>query len=326
MCLSQIEYYKKETPRTEEQIQNLIRAIEHNASLFEYMSEHGPSAFGEEGAMFKPVPAKFDVMDLSQLEASLHSAARDWTVLGQQEREETYIPIIEALNKYTDKKASVLIPGSGVCRLAAEIAAARAEYSVEANESAFIMLVLAFESLFTDESFIIHPYIHQLSGLNCFEDSLTEAVFPDRTHCLSCLMAGENSDGCNCIDPPALIEAGRLKLSAGIFEYNYANAFEAFDAIVACYFMDVVKSIPETLATFYRLLRPGGILISFGPYVTHEVNQGFFATATLDDIDAMAAKVGFAVRESKTINTSYAQNPKSHVIKRYDARLTVYVK
>jgi carnosine N-methyltransferase len=49
---------------------------------------------------------------------------RDWSIEGREEREKSYGPIKDKIQElFGDKRASVLVPGSGLNRLAFDLAA-----------------------------------------------------------------------------------------------------------------------------------------------------------------------------------------------------------
>ena len=319
-CMRQIESLKKIGIRTKEQLDQLVDGINKNSAFFEFMAEYGPHCFGDDDedieAMFPKINSRFDDSDLMQLDAALHSASREWTSIGDQERSEIYLPVLQALDRFVPKEAPVLVPGSGLCRLAVEIAAAN--YHVQANESAFIMLVTAYISMFADAKFDIAPFIHQISGLDKFEDCLISATYPDLSHSLS------NPE--MALDPKSLVESGLLELKAGKFESVYAPFVPFFSAIVTCFFIDVLPNVRMTIQQLYALLNNGGVWINVGPIVNHDPNVGYFAPLTFEDVDKIAKEVGFEIAEQQRIETSYSQNPRSHVRNRYNVVFTVYRK
>ena len=319
-CMRQIEIMKKTGIREKTQLDQLTEAINKNSAFFEFMAEYGPKCFGDDDedieAMFPKINSKFDDSDLMQLDAALHSASREWTSIGNQERNEVYLPVMQALERFVPKEAPVLVPGSGLCRLAVEIA--NANYHVQANESAFIMLVTAYISMFYDVKFDIFPFIHQISGLDKFEDCLISAPYPDLSQSLINQEAG--------LDPKSLVESGHLELKAGKFESVFAPFTPHFAAIVTCFFIDVLPDVRMTIRQLYELLNNGGVWINVGPIVNHNPNVGFFAPLTFEDVDKFANEVGFEIAEQKRIETSYSQNPRSHVRNRYNVMFTVYRK
>ena len=112
----------------------------------------------------------------------------------------------------------------------------------------------------------------------------------------------------------------------GKFEGVYSPYKPQFSAIVTCFFMDVVSDVRVTIARLYSLLVNGGIWSNVGPIVNHNPNVGFFAPLTFEDIDIMAKKAKFEIIEQRRIETSYSQNPLSHVMNRYNVAFTVYRK
>jgi len=63
--------------------------------------------------------------DIGRVREALKHIARDWSDEGREEREQTFTPILEELSKVTPEDRSqihILVPGSGLGRLAWEIA------------------------------------------------------------------------------------------------------------------------------------------------------------------------------------------------------------
>ena len=89
-------------------------------------------------------------MNMDKLRSTLRQIVRDWSEEGRSEREETYKPLLDALENWYQKSYAqssqrprhelrVLVPGAGLGRLAVEVALAG--YSCEGNEFSFFMLL-----------------------------------------------------------------------------------------------------------------------------------------------------------------------------------------
>jgi len=85
-------------------------------------------------------PAHF----LERCDAVLHSIYREWTAEGREERDQSFLPCIEALERLLPVTAdsayeyNVCVPGCGVGRLAVELAARG--YNAQMNEFSVFML------------------------------------------------------------------------------------------------------------------------------------------------------------------------------------------
>lgn len=76
------------------------------------------------------------------------------------------------------------------------------------------------------------------------------------------------------VDPFSLVgdsgSAG-FSMAAGDFTSIYSVDSEAnsWDGVIASFFLDAVSNVVQVLQVIYRMLRPGGCLISFGPLHWH---------------------------------------------------------
>lgn len=316
-CMKNIENLQQLVERSHEQISELKRGVNSNADLFEILAKNVHTAFGlnpkQQIPIFGP-DSDFDTSDLSQLVATLKAVARDWTVFGEKERNECYVPIIKALKQYLAPGSSVLVPGAGTCRLPVEIASAG--FEAYANEYAFIMILFSFFAFHHTSTHKIYPFIHQISGLDRFEDCLASFDFP-----LTDFKVNDDDEG--IIDPIILMEQGKLNLMAGGFNGIFHHAREQFDSVVTCFFIDVVPDMRQSIQIIYQIIKSGGYWINYGPLQMHHCEDMFFARSTQEDVIKMAEKIGFKIISQEFILTSYASNPASHIIDRY--RSTFFV-
>jgi carnosine N-methyltransferase len=117
------------------------------------------------------LPDKFDgetipYAEQKRNEAILHSVYREWSKEGAEERNKSFLPIVNTLKELLPVSASnaykqrVLVPGCGTGRLPIEIAASG--YSCEGNEfSAFMVMTSNFmlNGVVTADEFNIHPWL-----------------------------------------------------------------------------------------------------------------------------------------------------------------------
>lgn len=338
VCNLELDKFKERKWRTEEEIQKLRAAISDNADFFEQIADRGPTVFGIDPADFQFIDIKedFNYSDLHQLISALKSAARDWTALGDQERLETYSPILLALNEYVKKGGSVLIPGSGLSRLAVEIAAEG--FHAISNEFAFVMIATTMLAIQPPpKPLVIHPFLHDLRGIDNLDSILVSSIFPSSGRCIKCLRSSLPSETpfhpiqtqpnlCTHLDPFQYLKDGMLQLSAGSFGGSSSIMQFKYDSVVTCYFIDTVDDFHQKVSEIYNILEDGGIWINFGPLLLHKVPSDFFSPLTQEDLIILAKRCGFQLIKNEIIRTSYGQNKKSHKFVQYDCTFSIYRK
>jgi carnosine N-methyltransferase len=227
---------------------------------------------------------------ISKTASVLKSLMRDWSTEGKPERDMSYKPIIEALKRVLPVTSAgpprVCVPGAGVGRLALEIC--REGYSVQGNEFSLYML-LASDFILNggiatpDTPLIISPWLLETRNVHETTDPVRTISVPDvDPHTYLSLADDVTKD----VDetPPSVDdvdnvaqnkhEASRsceFSMAAGEFAsvYNIPGEHERWNAVVACFFLDASPCIVEYLITIHRMLKPGGILINFGPLLWH---------------------------------------------------------
>jgi carnosine N-methyltransferase len=206
---------------------------------------------------------------MSKVSSVLKSLLRDWSNEGKPERDMTYIPILEHVKQYVplSKEASarprICVPGAGVGRLALEICAMG--YTVQGNEFSLHML-LASDFILnggiatTKRPLKVSPFLLESRNVHRAKDPTRFVSIPD-VDPYSYLYIDE--DDCQ--------HDNDFSMAAGDFVSIYSNVKERnqWDAVVACFFMDSTPSIVETIQVIYAMLRPGGVLINFGPLHWH---------------------------------------------------------
>jgi carnosine N-methyltransferase len=124
-------------------------------------------------------------------------------------------------------------------------------------------------------------------------------------------------------------EHGRLtpefSMAAGEFASIYGQSREAgqWDSVVCCFFLDACPNIVEHLQLIYRMLKPGGYLVHFGPLLYHWsgpamrpddksvddyqarfsfLDKRYMASVDLcyEDIRKIMLNVGFEILEERT--------------------------
>jgi carnosine N-methyltransferase len=233
-----------------------------------------------------PTPSTRYVSDaqISKVTSVLKSLMRDWSAEGKPERDMSYKPILEALKRMVPITAGaaprrVAVPGSGVGRLALEIA--REGYSVQGNEVSLYML-LASDFILNggiatpNTPLQISPWLLETRNVHQATDPVRTVSIPDvdpHTY------LSRNDEASQRVVDGDIAQKDKnqasvsceFSMAAGEFAsvYNVPGEHERWDAVVACFFLDASPCIVEYLSTIYSMLRPGGVLINFGPLLWH---------------------------------------------------------
>lgn len=266
---------------------------------------------------------------ISKVTSVLKSLARDWSIEGKAERDTTYPHILKLVEKYIPKtsedgtRCRVCVPGAGVGRLACEIRAQG--YSVQGNEFSLFML-LASDFVLNgavgsrENPLRISPYLLESRNTHSFEDMCRTVSIPD-------------------MDPFEMVQSSHpgtdFSMAAGDFASIYSQDKMAWDGIVACFFLDTSPSIVEYLQVAYDMLKPGGVLIHFGPLLWHwsgpamrpndgapdeyrrrfsHLDPNYLSSVDLswEDVRSVVVSIGFEiVEEMSGVEALYTADPRS---------------
>jgi SAM-dependent methyltransferase len=204
---------------------------------------------------------------------ALQHLFRDWAAEGRHERDVPFDAIVRVLARELPAgpgdAVRVLVPGSGLGRLAHDVAARLPGAAVTANEySAYMRLVYRLVETLAPEpaaQMTLHPFIdwwsHQASRAG-----MTRAVrFPDAAPHPSVL----------------LVE--------GDFAAMFANQTAHYDAVATFFFLDTAPNMLDYLDHIARVLKPGGLWVNLGPLLYHKAA----VELSLDDVMAVAEEYGF---------------------------------
>ena len=179
--------------------------------------------------------------------------ARDWSTSGSKIRLSLYGWCTDMLQKYSLRRDDlpVLVPGSGLGRLAYEIS--RAGYPVEANDVSVSMAAVAYQFLNGRvHKGILHPF--------CFDFLVNEVD------------SGKRYDSISYPDIEVSIGSDRgFSYTIGDFIHTYATQQHhgQHSSIVTCFFIDTATNIYEYLAVIRSVLCSGGVWINVGPVQWH---------------------------------------------------------
>ncbi|KIM31967.1 hypothetical protein M408DRAFT_63746 [Serendipita vermifera MAFF 305830] len=257
-------------------IENFRRATLANASLTRSICRTAKSEFPE--LYNVPITGKHDV---GRVRESLKHLVRDWSAGGAHERQVIFAPILEELGKIPKEKRAthkVLVPGSGLGRLAWEIASmgfdtTSCELSYYMNLS--LRFLLSPETTTVDQH-EVHPYAHwwshQRSADNTFRGIAVPDVVPRRLQNWTIL----EEDFLSLVRPRTS--------SSG-------QSSTGYDTIVTLYFIDTASNIISYLTHIHHLLKAGGTWINLGPLL--------YSSATielsLEEVFKLAKAIGFDV-------------------------------
>eukprot|EP00529_Nitzschia_sp_RCC80_P020640 CAMPEP_0113500826 /NCGR_PEP_ID=MMETSP0014_2-20120614/32571_1 /TAXON_ID=2857 /ORGANISM="Nitzschia sp." /LENGTH=407 /DNA_ID=CAMNT_0000395259 /DNA_START=42 /DNA_END=1265 /DNA_ORIENTATION=+ /assembly_acc=CAM_ASM_000159 len=226
--------------------------------------------------------------DISKLTSVLKILVRDWSSEGKVERQQAYGPIIDNIRTYLPNSATnssnmspakrICVPGSGVGRLAFELYCLGHE--VQGNDFSTYML-LASDFVLNNGGQIapverpvnISPYLLESRNCHSFNDRTRSIQIPDVDpaqmidDCFSVAEDSEENLRRQSSPPPP----PDFSVAAGDFVGIYSHPKEAgtWDCVASCFFLDACPNIIETLQVVLRMLKPGGLLVNFGPLHFH---------------------------------------------------------
>jgi len=250
---------------------------------------------------------------MDKVRSTLKQLVRDWSEEGEGEREASYEPIKQALlDHFSDipmeerHNFRVLVPGAGLGRLAYDVA--KLGFSCQGNEFSHYMLLASFFILNRTQQVhqhTIYPYVHSLSNIPNRAAMLKRVQIPD-------------------VLPSDLPPWSNFSLVAGDFEEVYGQqdgesdpnepSAGQWDAVLTCFFIDTAKNILNYLRIIHRILAPGGVWINLGPLLWHfEENTTSDPSIELDleEVKALAAHIGFEIKNDRSIDTTYVNNKES---------------
>ncbi|TYJ52025.1 hypothetical protein B9479_007378 [Cryptococcus floricola] len=217
-------------------------------------SQPQPQTASRPGSPSKPSRSQLDAAQ-DKVRSTLRSFVRDWSPLGQPERDACYRPCLEALEKYFPsfhdypeggeveidvdvqgqvrkekrrvrkrEEVKVLVPGCGLGRLAMEIASQG--FTAQGNEFSTYMLIASdwvLNQTTRPNSHTIYPFLHSFSNhLTTEHHLLLSTTIPDV--CPSDVFARTPHAGGGGKYKP-----GAFSLVAGDFEEIYGQPSSSFD-------------------------------------------------------------------------------------------------
>ena len=295
---------------------------------------------------------KMNVTDdqISKVTSVLKSLTRDWSPYGRIERKSAYDPIKVLVKKYlpiesdsvgVQQPLSILVPGSGVGRLAFELAAMG--YSVQGNEFSMYML-LASDFMLNNGGRIckperplhISPWLLESRNVHESTDPFRTTQIPDVDPVSILSPSSDDPEGISSKPIP------EFSMAAGDFSVIYNDEDEKWDCVASCFFLDACPNIVEIIQVIYRILKPGGLLVNLGPLLYHwsgppmrpedksveeyrqryaDLDSRYFTSINLsyDDVKKILNKIGFDILEEETgIECYYTTDNRSMMTTKYN--------
>ncbi|VDP57789.1 unnamed protein product [Schistosoma mattheei] len=240
-------------------------------------------------------PFAFTNTEMDKVRSALKQFVRDWSAEGKPERDICYQFVLnDVLELFNPKKVNpanvnILVPGAGLGRLAWELA--HLGYTCQGNEWSLYMLIPAYFILNTCKQvneYKLYPWIGQFCNNMSREDQITPVHFPDV--CPADLPANVQfsmaaGDFVEIYTDPSMLQTTDSDCEtwhfenrvyswvAGIHSHVSSNKFfetsNTWDCIATVFFIDTAHNILSYLDTIWRILKPGGYWINFGPLLYH---------------------------------------------------------
>jgi len=285
----------------ERYLSNIYNCVSQNNSLLQDVLQSSELQIENENSETKE-QIKTYAMDFQRLNSCLLQIVREWSSIGQTEREKCFTPILEELkSRFPEDDRSdvqILVPGCGLARLPFEIALEG--FQVGANEQDPFQLMTASFIINSDRinKFTIYPWIHDLSNRHSMDDVTSSVSFPDTD--------------------PSEIQECQFNVLPGNF-VDVANEDELedeiFDAIVTTFFIETAQNPLTYVDIIHRLLKPGGIWINFGSmnFVHDSPMAGNFLNLSLEMLkDVLKKEYKFKFERDEIVKSTYAAGPEQN--------------
>jgi len=296
-------------PRLAERIARYDECLEINTRLTQTIAKGSFDFNNGTGLTAANVYEQFPALqvksgDEDKARSTLKQFVRDWADEGKPERESTYGPLLRQLEAMEPDRArrkgmKVLVPGAGLCRLVYEVCCHG--FACQGNEFSVHMLLASYvilNSVQQPYSVEVCPFFTQPNNHLRMDDPLCKFLIPDVVPNLS------------------MPKDADFSMSAGEFEESYSGAEHtgAWNAVLAAFFLDTAHNIFSYLRCIWRLLAPGGRLISIGPLLWHYADMPGEVSIELswEEVKLAIEGVGFQiVHEELDLECKYTSNPRS---------------
>ena len=248
-------------------------AIDTNSDLVDEIVSCGLHTFGLvawklEHEYFTSGQTRASLHHLEKARSTIRQLFRDWSIDGAPEREETYGPVMEDLEREFGvstgtKRVKVLVPGAGLGRLVFDVCCKG--FIVEGNEISWHQMIASnwiFNHPHTEIGMDLFPFVEQFSNVVSRDQQLQCVKIPDvNIHALLEKAAGKSNIPREDI---MLMTAGDFITVYGQEEYS-----NAYHAVLTVFFIDTAPNLIRYIETIRNCLQPGGVWINNGPLQWH---------------------------------------------------------
>ncbi|KAF8361653.1 hypothetical protein PRIPAC_88576 [Pristionchus pacificus] len=305
-------------PFHSEHTRQLMKCIENNQSVLEMLICEGASALGPLGERaFYAHDGRSASPDLmSKINSTLKQIVREWSTEGKSERDVTFGPILKELEtRFPDdsrEKQRILVPGSGLSRLAWEISCMG--FTTVACEFSSYMLIVSFVllNIISEENeFTIYPYVAASCNSWSYSDRVRSISFPD-------------------LCPPTASRSSELmSMRPGNFMSMFDGEDGKYSAVVTAWFIDTAHNVIDYIEQINRLLEVGGVWINSGPLTYHfsDTPEELSIELPFEEILRIVTLRGFRIeKESRSEPSLYAADKRSMLRYTYECGFFVAVK
>lgn len=256
------------------------------------------NVFYDEDCTDDIINIKTILTDQEKVQATIKQFFRDWSMEGKDERKDCYEQIVEEimiqfpLENFDPSTVRILIPGSGLGRLAFDVASKG--YVCQGNELSLFMLIASNFVLNRCQeinSYKIHPWIHQHMNNLRSSDQIKTVYFPD-------------------VNPRNLKYNTKFSMVAGDFLEVYTKCCE-WHCVATCFFIDCANNIINFIENIFKILMPDGIWINFGPLLYHysDMPMEDSIEPSYSELRKIIQQVGFEIKkENLNVKSCYTQN------------------
>lgn len=230
--------------------------------------------------------------------------ARDWSAVGEQQRDACYKPLVEAVDSAyreasrTNQSLSrdafrVLVPGAGAGRLPWELV--RRGFAVEGCESSFTALLVgnyALNSVSGEAASTIYPFVHEQSNVASQKAATRPVSVPD-------------------VNPKDIPNVADFAMRAGNFVHAYEGHDNSWDAVVSCLAFDLGDAVIEHVRRVSQVIKPGGLWAFIGPMPCFDGGQMEGIHLSVEEFLGIVRRCGFTMVKMEEVEVSHTADAES---------------
>lgn len=291
-------YQKNVVFNIQQKFKHLFFCIAKNqAFMMKCISDRALNGLLNAQSFSQLLPKYSRIIDFIKLNSTLRQCLRDWSLEGKLERWICYKPILNILKIFFPepkrrKRIKILIPGSGLGRLAWEVASLG--FQTQGNEFSYHMLIMSnFILNYTrkEREFEIYPHIDSTINVWRFRDQNGKSLIPD-------------------ISPTGIKRSNKnFTMLAGDFLDMFLDD-QYWNVVITCFFIDTGKNIMNYLDTLSIIIKKKGCWFNLGPLLYHfdEIDE-VSIELTYEELRNVIPSFGFKFLEEKLgLSAVYANN------------------